>query len=74
MCRGVSHDLIDAYRLQTYPAALGKGRRACSLSAALRLVDNRTTGSGVTISVYQPAATHLPDVRGVGHRGNHRPV
>jgi dihydrofolate reductase len=54
----MQHHLIDEYRLLTYPVVLGKGRRLFTEGtrpAALRLVDNRTTGSGVTISVYEPA-------------------
>ena len=52
------HGLIDEYRLLTYPVVLGKGRRLFTEGtrpAALRLVDTRTTASGVTISVYEPA-------------------
>jgi dihydrofolate reductase len=54
----MQHDLIDEYRLLTYPVVLGKGRRLFAEGAkpaALRLVETRTTGAGVTISVYRPA-------------------
>jgi dihydrofolate reductase len=51
-------NLIDEYVLQIHPLILGSGRRlfadggAC---AALRLVDTRTTTTGVVIATYQPA-------------------
>jgi dihydrofolate reductase len=54
----MQHRLIDEYRLLTYPVVLGKGRRLFAEGtkpAALRLLDTRTTGSGVVISVYEPA-------------------
>jgi dihydrofolate reductase len=54
----VRRNLIDEYVLQIHPLILGSGRRlfadggAC---AALRLVDTRTTTTGVVIATYQPA-------------------
>jgi dihydrofolate reductase len=53
----MQHDLIDEYRLLTYPVVLGKGRRLFAEGAkpvAMRLVDSRTTDAGVAINVYQP--------------------
>jgi dihydrofolate reductase len=52
------HDLIDEYRLLTYPVVLGKGERLFANGAkpaALHLLDSKTTGAGVTIDVYEPA-------------------
>jgi dihydrofolate reductase len=54
----MDHDLVDEYRLWIYPVVLGAGRRLFregSVPAALKLVDVKTTGTGVVIHVYQPA-------------------
>jgi dihydrofolate reductase len=50
--------LIDEYVLLIHPLVLGSGRRLFpdgGASAALRLVDTKTTSSGVVIATYQPA-------------------
>ncbi len=54
----MQHDLIDEYRLLTYPVVLGKGRRLFAEGikpAAMRLVDSKTTSTGVMIGVYERA-------------------
>lgn len=54
----MQHDLVDEYRLLTYPVVLGKGKRLFADGAkptALQPVSRRTTGAGVSIDVYTPA-------------------
>ena len=49
--------LIDEYVLLIHPLILGSGRRLFTdggSSAELRLVDNKTTTTGVVIATYQP--------------------
>ena len=51
-------DLIDEYVLLIHPLVLGSGRRLFpdrGASTALRLVDAKTTATGVVIAIYQPA-------------------
>lgn len=54
----MAHGLIDEYRLWFYPVVLGGGKRLFkegSEPSALKLVDTKTTSTGVAIHVYQPA-------------------
>ncbi len=54
----MQHDLIDEYRLMVFPVVLGSGKRLFgdgSDTKALRLVDTRTTGTGVVLLTYGPA-------------------
>jgi dihydrofolate reductase len=51
------HGLVDEYRLLTYPVVVGKGRRLFaegSRPTAMRLLDTKTTGAGVTINRFEP--------------------
>jgi dihydrofolate reductase len=51
-------DLIDEYRLWTFPVVVGAGRRLFADSAeaaALKLVDTKITSTGCVINSYQPA-------------------
>lgn len=54
-------DLIDEYLLFIHPLVLGEGHRLFAEGSPLtnlRLVDSLTTGTGVIIATYQPAAAH----------------
>jgi dihydrofolate reductase len=51
-------NLIDQYVIQIHPLILGSGRRLfndADSRVALRLVDTKTTSTGVMIATYQPA-------------------
>ncbi|MGH7544062.1 MAG: dihydrofolate reductase family protein [Gemmatimonadota bacterium] len=53
------HDLVDDYVLLIHPRVLGSGRRLFpdgGTGATLRLVDSRTTSTGVLIAKYRAAA------------------
>lgn len=49
--------LIDEYRLMIFPVVVGTGKRVFKegRNANLKLVDSKTTGSGVAILTYEPA-------------------
>jgi dihydrofolate reductase len=54
----IRHNLIDEYRLWVYPVALGKGKRLFtedSGASALKLIDTKTTSTGVIVNSYHPA-------------------
>jgi len=54
----IEHDLIDEYRLITFPVHLGSGKRLFreGLPAkALQLTSTTTTSTGAVIACYQPA-------------------
>jgi dihydrofolate reductase len=55
----MQHGLIDVYRLMLYPLTLAKGKRffrAGGDKTVLTLTDAKTTGTGVVVLTYQPAA------------------
>ncbi len=56
----IENDLIDEYRLLTFPVVLGTGKRlfgAGAVPAMLKLVRSSTTSNGVVISVYRRAGS-----------------
>jgi dihydrofolate reductase len=56
----IENDLIDEYRLLTFPVVLGTGKRlfgSGATPATLALVRSHTTGKGVVISVYRRAGS-----------------
>jgi dihydrofolate reductase len=55
------HDLIDEYELYVHPVVLGRGKRLFPEDApasTLRIVDSRTTGSGLIILTYERMQSH----------------
>jgi dihydrofolate reductase len=54
----IEHDLIDEYRLWTFPVLLGSGKRlfdAGTVPAGLELIDSTTSSTGVVIDRYRRA-------------------
>lgn len=52
----IEHDLIDEYRLLTFPVILGAGKRLFGVGAkpaTLKLVSSSITSKGVVVSVYR---------------------
>ncbi|GAA0254349.1 dihydrofolate reductase family protein [Haladaptatus pallidirubidus] len=53
----MNHDLVDEYRLMTFPIILGSGKRLfreASDTTALQLKETKTVGSGIVILIYEP--------------------
>lgn len=58
----IEHDLIDEYRVMTFPVTLGTGKRffgSGTRPRSLKLVRSSTTSKGVVVSVYRPAGKLL---------------
>jgi dihydrofolate reductase len=54
----LKNELIDEFHLWIYPVVLGRGKRLFetgSLPSALRLVDTKTTSTGVLVNTYHSA-------------------
>jgi dihydrofolate reductase len=54
----IAHDLVDEYHLLIFPVLLGSGKRLFGggvIPAGLRLVDTKTSTTGVIIATYEPA-------------------
>ncbi len=56
----IENDLVDEYRLWSFPVVLGCGKRlfgAGAVPTTLKLIGSKTTGAGVAIHAYQRAGT-----------------
>ncbi len=54
----LKHDLIDEFRLWIFPVTVGKGKRLFgegTQPAGLKLIDSKTSSTGVIIATYEPA-------------------
>lgn len=54
----LAHDLVDEFRVMTFPLILGPGKRlfgSGAAPAALKLVDHRVSTTGVIMSAYERA-------------------
>ena len=54
----MEHDLVDEYRLWTFPIVVGQGKRLFAggtIPGALKLVDTKTSTTGVAIHTYERA-------------------
>jgi len=54
----LKHDLIDEFRLKIFPITLGTGKRLFgegTIPAGLKLVDSRTSTTGVIVATYRRA-------------------
>ena len=54
----VANDLVDEYRIWTFPVVIGKGKRLFgdgAIPAGLRLIDSKVSTTGVIIATYEPA-------------------
>ncbi len=54
----IAKDLVDEYRILTFPVVIGTGKRLFGSGAiphTLKLVRSSTTSTGVVISVYRSA-------------------
>lgn len=52
------HELVDRFRLMTFPLVLGSGRRLFNdgiLPATMRPVDLTVTDLGIVLATYEPA-------------------
>ena len=52
----LEHDLVDEYRLWTFPVVLGTGKRLFAdgaIPSGLKLVDSKTSTTGVVIATYE---------------------
>ena len=58
----MQHELVDRFRLMTFPLLLGSGRRLFRdgiVPVTMRPVDLTTTDAGVILATYEPAGPVL---------------
>jgi dihydrofolate reductase len=68
----IERDLIDEYRLWTFPVLLGSGKRlfdAGTVPAGLELIDSTTFSTGVVVSRYRRAGEIRSGEFAVDERG-----
>jgi len=68
----IEHDLIDEYRLWTFPVLLGSGKRlfgSGTVPAGLELIDSTTSSTGVVTSRYRRAGDIRSGEFAVDERG-----
>ena len=68
----IQHDLIDEYRLWTFPVLLGSGKRlfeAGTIPAGLELIGSTTSSTGVVINRYRRAGEIRYGTFAVDERG-----
>lgn len=56
----IENDLVDEFRLLTFPVTLGTGKRLFGIGAVprtLKLVRSSTTSKGAVLSIYRPAGS-----------------
>ena len=57
------HNLVDEYRLWVFPVVIGSGKRLFgdgAIPAGLRLVDHKTSSTGVVMGTWEPAGELVP--------------
>jgi dihydrofolate reductase len=68
----IRHDLVDEYRLWTFPVLLGDGKRlfaSGTIPAGLELIDSTVSSTGVVISRYRRAGVVKAGEFAVDERG-----
>jgi dihydrofolate reductase len=68
----IENDLVDEYRLWTFPALLGSGKRlfgSGTIPAGLELIDSRSSSTGVVIGRYRRAGEIRTGSFAVDERG-----
>ncbi|MEX0709608.1 MAG: dihydrofolate reductase family protein [Chloroflexota bacterium] len=68
----IEHDLIDEYRLWTFPVLLGSGKRLFdtgTIPVGLELIDSTISSTGVVIGRYRPAGAIRSGTFAVDERG-----